>query len=67
MDRYTKDIDWIVKRKWRLYNCLEVGIWEEQLPLEDGLLRRLSVIKEDVIVKAVFIEISSAVPHKNVR
>ena len=48
-------------------NCLEVGIWEEQLQSEDGQQQLLNVIKEVAIAKVVFTEISLAVLLKNVK
>ena len=48
-------------------NCLEVGIWAEPLQLEDGHQLHSNVTKEDAIAKGVFIEISLAVRHKNVK
>ena len=48
-------------------NCLEVGIWEDQLLSGDGLQLHWNAINVDVIVKGVSIEISSAALHKNVK
>jgi hypothetical protein len=48
-------------------NCLEVGIWVEQLLSEDGLQLHWNVINAAAIVKVAFTEIFSAVLHKNVK
>lgn len=48
-------------------NCLEVGIWEERLRLEDGLQQRWNVTSVGVTAKDVFIETFLAVHHKNVK
>lgn len=61
------DIDFVNQISGDYINCLEVGIWEELLQLEDGLQLHWNVIKEDAIVKVVFTETFSAVHPKNVK
>ena len=56
----------IANHFWRIY-CLEVEIWGEPLLSEDGHRQHWNVINEVVIVKGVFIVISSRELHKNVR
>lgn len=53
--------------KWRFINCLEVGIWEGLLLLDDGPQQRWNVINVAAIVKVASIEISLADHLKNAK